>query len=60
MNKVQILHLNVGKRRNVQNSPLNDEICKDYGAITVVELYIFANPDDNQPTTPQDRRWQTF
>ena len=58
--KVQILHLNVGKRRNVQNSLPNDETIKDFQAITVVEPYIFADPDNNQPTIPQDYRWQIF
>ena len=60
MNKVQILHLNVGKRRNVQNSLLNDETIKEFQAITVVEPYILADPDSNQPTIPRDYRWQIF
>lgn len=60
MNRVQILHLNVGKRRNVQNSLLNDATIKDFQAITVVEPYVFANPDNNEPTIPQDHRWQIY
>lgn len=39
---------------------LNDETIKDFQAITVVEPYIFANPDNNETTIPQDYRWQSF
>lgn len=60
MNRTQILHLNVGKRRLVQNSLLNDETLKDYQALCVVEPYIYANPDNNNPTIPQDSRWQIY
>jgi hypothetical protein len=54
MNKVQILHLNVEKRRNVQNSLLNGATIRDFQAITVVEPCIFANPNDNRPKISQD------
>lgn len=60
MNRVQILHLNVGKRRNVQNSLLNDATIKDFQAVAVVEPYIFANPENDEPTIPQDHRWQIY
>jgi hypothetical protein len=41
MNRVQIMHLNVGKRRTVQYGLLNDTIVKDFIALTVIEPYIF-------------------
>lgn len=60
MNRVQILHLNVGKTRIVQNSLLNDTSLKDFSAISVIEPYIYANPDNNKPTIPHDYRWHIF
>jgi hypothetical protein len=56
MNRTQILHLNVGRGRLVQNSLLNDETIKDFQALCVVELYVFANPENGEPTIPQDFR----
>jgi hypothetical protein len=41
MTRLRIMHLNVGKRRLVQYSLLNDETIKDFDAIAVVEPYIF-------------------
>ena len=41
MNRVQIMYLNVGKRRTVQHSLLNDEVLKDYTVLTVLEPYIY-------------------
>jgi hypothetical protein len=60
MNSIQILYLNVGKRRAAQNSLLNDETLQDFSAIAVVEPYIFVKPEDNVPTIPQDYRWQIY
>jgi ribonuclease HI len=60
MNSIQILHLNVGKRRAAQNSLLNDKTLQDFSAIAVVEPYIFVKPEDNVPTIPQDYRWQIY
>jgi hypothetical protein len=56
MNSIQILHLNVGKRRAAQNSLLNDKTLQDFSVIVVVEPYIFVKPEDNIPTIPQDYR----
>ena len=41
MNRVQIMHLNAGKRRTVQYGLLNDDSVKDYTALAVVEPYIY-------------------
>jgi hypothetical protein len=60
MNRVQVLHLNAGKRRPVQHSLLNDTTIKDFTALTVVEPYIFRHPQTGKPTIPQDRHWQIF
>ena len=56
MNRVQIMHLNVGKRRTVQHSLLNDIAIKDFAAFTVVEPYAFRHPQTGEPTIPQDQR----
>ena len=57
---VQVLHLNVGKRRTVQNSLLNDVSIKDFDAISVVEPYVFQHPQSGRPIIAQDRHWQVF
>jgi hypothetical protein len=60
MNRLRILHLNVGKRPAVQQSLLNDDSIKDFDALTVVEPYIFRHPQTGTPTIAQDRRWEVF
>jgi hypothetical protein len=60
MNRVQIMHLNVGKRRTVQYGLLNDEVLKDYAALAVLEPYIYQHPQTGEPTISPDRHWQIF
>jgi hypothetical protein len=60
MNRTQILHLNASRGRLVQNSLLNDETTKDFQALCVVEPYLFANPENGEPTILQDFRWQIY
>jgi hypothetical protein len=60
MNKLRVLHLNVGKRPTVQQSLLNDETLKDFDAMTVVEPYIFRHPQTGNPTIAQDCCWEVF
>ena len=60
MDRLRILHLNVGKRPAVQQSLLNDETLKDFDAMTVLEPYIFRHPRTGDPTIAQDRRWEVF
>ena len=60
MNRVQIIHLNVGKRRTVQYGLLNDEALKDYAALAVIEPYIYEHPQTGEPTISSDRHWQIF
>ena len=50
MNKVQIMHLNAGKRRTFQYGLLNDETLKDYTTLAVVEPYIYQQPQTGEPT----------
>jgi hypothetical protein len=60
MNRLRVLHLNVGKRPVVQQSLLNDDSLKDFDALTVVEPYIFRHPQTGVPTITPDRRWEVF
>jgi hypothetical protein len=60
MNRVQVMHLNAGKRRAVQHGLLNDETIRDFTALAVVEPYIFQHPQTGVPTISQDRHWQIF
>jgi hypothetical protein len=60
MNRLRILHLNVGKRPAVQQSLLKDDTLKDFDAMTVLEPYIFRHPRTGDPTIAQDRRWEMF
>jgi hypothetical protein len=50
MNRVQVMHLNAGKRRAVQYGLLNDETIRDFTALAVVEPYIFQHPQIGVPT----------
>ena len=54
------MHLNVGKRRLVQHSLLNDVAIKDFDTIVVVEPYIFQHPRIGAPTILQDRYQRVF
>jgi hypothetical protein len=60
MNRLRVLHLNVGKRPAVQQSLLNDDTLKDFDAMTVLEPYIFRHPRTGDPTIAQDGRWEVF
>jgi hypothetical protein len=52
------MHLNVGKRRLVQHSLLNDVTVKDFDAIAVVEPYIFQHPRTGAPYSSQQEGGQ--
>jgi hypothetical protein len=47
---LSILHLNLGKRKQVQLSLLNDETLKDFNALATVELYIYRYLHTNKLT----------
>jgi hypothetical protein len=47
---LSILHLNLGKRKQVQLSLLNDETLKDFDALAIVEPYIYRYLHTNKPT----------
>jgi hypothetical protein len=44
------LHLNVGKRKQVQQSLLNDETLRDFNVLATVEPYIYRHPHTGKPT----------
>jgi hypothetical protein len=60
MNRVQVMHLNAGKRKAVQHGLLSDDTIKGFTALAVVEPYIFKHPQTGVPTISQDRHWQIF
>jgi hypothetical protein len=47
---LSILHLNLGKRKQVQLSLLNDKTLKDFNALATVELYIYRHLHTNKLT----------
>jgi hypothetical protein len=57
---LRILHLNVGKRKQVQQSLLNDETLKDFDALATVEPYIYRHPHTGKPTVTPHTSWQMF
>jgi ribonuclease HI len=57
---LSILHLNLGKRKQVQLSLLNDETLKDFDALATVEPYIYRHPHTNKPTVTPHASWQMF
>ena len=57
---LHVLHLNVGKRKEVQQSLLNDETLKDFDALATVEPYIYKHPHTGRPTVTPQVSWQMF
>jgi hypothetical protein len=57
---LRVLHLNVGKRKQVQQSLLNDETLKDFDALAIVELYIYRHLQTGKPTVTPHASWQMF
>ncbi|TKA61826.1 hypothetical protein B0A49_11603, partial [Cryomyces minteri] len=53
-----ILHYNVGKRKQVQWSLLNDEELAGFDAIAVVEPYLYRDLDTDEPRHENYRQWQ--
>jgi hypothetical protein len=47
---LRVLHLNVGKRKQVQQSLLNDETLRDFDALATVEPYIYRHPHTGKAT----------
>lgn len=54
---LNVLHLNVGKRRQVQLSLLNDEGLKDFTALATVEPYIYRDPTTDKATVTPSAHW---
>ena len=57
---LHVLHLNVGKRKEVQQSLLNNETLKDFDALATVEPYIYKHPYTGRPTVTPQASWQMF
>jgi hypothetical protein len=57
---LRILHLNVGKRKQVQQSLLNDETLKDFDALATVEPYIYRHLHTGKPIVTPHTSWQMF
>jgi hypothetical protein len=57
---LHILHLNVGKRKQVQQSLLNDKTLKDFDALAIVEPYIYRHLHTGKPIVTPHTGWQMF
>ena len=58
--RLKVLHYNVGKRRQVQWSLLNDEALRGHDALAVVEPYIQPLSDIGKPEVGQHHNWQAI
>ena len=58
LENLRILYLNVGKRRQVQHSLLNDDKAAEYAIIATVEPYIYSDPLIDQPTVTPAANWE--
>ena len=58
LESLRILYLNVGKRRQVQHSLLNDDKAAEYSVIATVEPYIHRDPLTDQPTVTPAANWE--
>ena len=50
----------MGKRKEVQQSLLNDETLKDFDALATVEPYIYKHLHTGRPTVTPHTSWQMF
>jgi hypothetical protein len=44
MHALKISHLNIGKRKQLQQSLLNDKGLEEYTALATVEPYVYRHP----------------
>jgi len=60
LDTLQIMYLNIGKRKHVQHSLINDEGLRNYSLLLTTEPYIYRHPTTDQPTVTPHRHWQMF
>ena len=60
LDTLKIMYLNIGKRKQVQHSLLNDEGIQDFSLILSTEPHIYRHPTSHQPTVSPHRHWQMF
>jgi hypothetical protein len=60
LDNLKILHYNLGKRKQVQWSLLNDNALEWYTVLATVEPYLYADPETAQPRHTAHRQWQAI
>ena len=60
LDQLRVLHLNMGKRKPVHWSVLNDNDLEHFDAIAIVEPYIYRDPADDKPTQGNHRNWNIY
>lgn len=58
--RLQILHYNVGRQKHVQWSVLNDEAYTHFAALAVVEPYLYADHGTGEVRCGSHGNWQAF
>jgi hypothetical protein len=60
LGQFKVLHVNIGKRKTAHWSLFCDESLADFGALSVVEPYMFEDLDTGEPEFPGEWTWQLF
>jgi hypothetical protein len=60
LDQLQVLHYNMGKRKPVHWSVLNDSDLEHFDAIAILEPYVYKDPADDKPTQGNHRNWNIF
>jgi hypothetical protein len=50
LDQLKVLHYNIGKRKQVFWSLLNDDKLEQFYALSIVEPYVYADPADSKPS----------
>jgi hypothetical protein len=60
LDQLKILHYNMGKRKLVHWSVLNDGELEHFDAIAILEPYIYKDLADDKPTQGNHRNWNIY
>lgn len=56
INELNILHYNVGRRKQVQWGSFDDTALQDFTALAVLDPQLYEDPDSGEPRTHQHGR----
>jgi len=60
LEQLKVLHYNIGKRKQVCWSLLNDDKLEQFHALSILEPYVYADPVDGKPSQGNHSNWSIF